>query len=56
MPLHSAFTAHVSTTNPLKALFKIRPSLNNYPTNHPQLWHHWSNPSIASMEKLILGQ
>ena len=27
-----------------------------YPTNHPQLWHHWSNPSIASMEKLILGQ
>ena len=30
MPLHSAYTAHVSTTNPLKAPFKIRPSLNNY--------------------------
>ena len=56
MPLHSVSTAHVSTTNPLKAPFKIHPFSNNYQTNHPQLCPHWSNPSIANMEKLILGQ
>ena len=56
MPRRSVYTAHVSTTNPLKAPFKIRPFLNNYQTNHLQLWHHWSNASIANMEKLILGQ
>ena len=55
-PRHSAYTAHVSTTNPLQVPFKTCPSLNHFLMNHPPLWHRWLNHSIASMAKLILGQ
>ena len=55
-PRHSAYTAHVYTTNPLKVSFKTCPSLNHFLMNHPPLLHRWSNHSIDSMAKLILGQ
>ena len=34
---HSAYTAHVSTTNPLRVPFKTCPSLNHSLMNHPPL-------------------
>ena len=47
---------HYTITNLLKVPFKTHQFSNNYQTYHPPLCPHLSNPSIANMENLILGQ